>query len=414
MNKRQTSELKSLMKLPAELLQMIIEYLSPADLACLALCNHTLLSRLGTGSLMLPHEDNEKHRELFLTRLAQDLPPYFLCYPCSRLHLSKYVDPPGPAFQPRRRLRCHYIDPGESLWESVKAHKRSSLYRFRFVHLQLAMKRHYHGCQHGISTESLAFSEVRSSCDGDELTTLLSVDARVCPQDRQASLCLRVQHWAMLDDSMDQKLLLSKMQFMLICDHLEVDDPKIIQIINESRPSQLELFTCRSCNVDFQLEIRECGDRALALVITKWLDLGSGLTPKDPRWRAHLGWDEGAEIDAFRRPGEIRRRFEKEHELSQDALSRLNESYLVARNFKTRMVCWPKNKTWIGQGGKKRLVPAPGESDLFFSKMGRLLYLGLLCANVAAIMLQQAMFLYDMYVSGQADTRAESKRLPSI
>lgn len=106
-----------------------------------------------------------------------------------------------------------------------------SQYLFTFPHPQLAMKQHYHGPEHGISTESLSFTEVQISSDKEyeeRIKTLVSVEARICRL-KLASLCLRIQQWALISptdhnwiDTCD--MILCKARFMSISDHLRISD----------------------------------------------------------------------------------------------------------------------------------------------------------------------------------------------
>lgn len=355
----------TLIKLPPELLHMITEHLLPNDTASLILCNHALLRTLGTRhwSSLHPGKGNEKYRELFLTALTRDLPRHFFCHHCSRLHLQDNLGPPGPALQPKNRLLCieHHLDAGNRLRQCVQVHRIESRYSFTFPHLQLAMKRHFYGIKHGISTESLSFTEVQVFLGEDEIErviTLLSVEARICS--KPTSLCLRIQHWALIS-STNRDMLLSKTGFVQICDHLSTHSSEIsrlVQSILEPRRPEVEdqirteLFRCRRCNTNFQLEIKDLGDEGLALVITKWLDLGSGSTPTDSRWSRHLFRLRAATIGASAEAWGVRLRFESEPGPSQDDLSRENASYLISKRFMNSMDHW-SDTTWILQAGKR-------------------------------------------------------------
>ncbi|KAJ5081720.1 hypothetical protein NUU61_009984 [Penicillium alfredii] len=44
--------------------------------------------------------------------------------------------------------------------------------------------------------------------------------------------------------------------------------------------------TCKVCNTDYELKVSPFGD-ARALVVTRWINLGSGQDPLDPRWLMH-------------------------------------------------------------------------------------------------------------------------------
>ncbi|KAI4127532.1 MAG: hypothetical protein LQ347_004563 [Umbilicaria vellea] len=353
---------RNLIDLPLEILELIRDYLSPNDTASLVLCNHALLRAFGNRhwASLRPGGDNNQYRESFLTTLSRDLPGHFFCHYCVRLHLRDDLGSPGPALNPENRWPC-VSKAGESLRLCVCAHPIISWYRFTFHHLQLAMKRHHHGPGHGISTESLSFTEVEVSRDEDEadrVTTLLSVEARICPE--PMSLCLRIQHWALVSSTM-RDMIRSKTKFVTICDHITTHSSEISQLgESELKPRRTEseyragpdVSKCRFCNTDFQVEIKDFGDEGLALVVTKWLDLGSGLTPMDTRWRVHLGRDRDAEIGALGEAGIVRLRFESERGLTQDALSCQNASYLRQKRFMNAMDRW-NDCTWFLQAGKR-------------------------------------------------------------
>ena len=223
------------------------------------------------------------------------------------------------------------------------------------------MRRHYYGPGHGIPTESLSFTEVQVSADEDKperVTTLLSVEARICLE--STSLSLRIQHWALISFT-KRDLMLPKTKSVLICDHVTTRSSEISRLIESKLKrhrtesacwADSEVLKCRYCNIDFQVEIKEVDDEGTALVITKWLDLGSGLTPMDTRWRVHLARDRDAEIGKSRKAGDIRLRFESEPGLSQDSLSCQNALYLTAKRYMTVMDHW-NEETWILQAGKR-------------------------------------------------------------
>ncbi|BDD59937.1 hypothetical protein MAP00_005106 [Monascus purpureus] len=343
--------------LPTEIMQMITEYLLPVDAASFSLCNRTILHVLGRGRLEFPDSET---RMQFLVQLQRDLPSYFFCESCSVLHPCDYIGPPGPAFQPTERLRGH-LENNElpSLWRSVDVHPMHSLYDFNITHLQLAMKRHYYGPAHGISTESLSYSEVRFF-EERSITTLLSVEARACFSD---SLCLRIQNWALVKTASSDQFV-SGIGFIWICTHLSIRDANISQFVrskldayHNGRESHTTspIFKCRMCGIDYQLQIRSCGDEGPALVITKWLDLGVGMAPTTgDEWKRHLGSSPLPETGALcaDSAGNVLLLFDSKAGPSLDSLTRQNESYLVGRRFMEEMDWWDQ-KTWILQGGKR-------------------------------------------------------------
>ena len=346
--------------LPLEILHLIISHLSPADTACLALCNRFLLAVLGKHNLSVLQEND---RASFLNTLIRDLPRHFYCHLCCCLHLRDRITPPWSLRQPLKCLRWNYKSgktDGFELWNLFNAHPGFSSYLLNFPHVQLAMKRHRHGPEHGISTDFLSYVEVHVSGkkkDPGRMTTLLSVEARVSLE--TTSLCLRIQQWVFLRTN-DPEKLVSPMISVAICGHLHTSTA-ISELVrcelgsrhtNVENPKSNSIKKCRRCNTDFQIEIRALGDEGLALVTTKWLDLGSGLTPTDIKWGYYRFGDRSPTIDASVVPGDVRLLFESECGMSQDSLSSQNASYLSKDRF-MKVMDSQHSKKWTLQAGKR-------------------------------------------------------------
>ena len=345
-----------LITLPPEVLQIIASHLSLPDKCCLLLCNHYLLATIGKGVLsdLQPGTNEEEgDRERFLTRLTRDLPAQFFCHECSRIHSQDRIGPPGPARQPRHRLLCAASPRQTTLRHMLIAHPHQ--YLLTFSHVQLAMKRHLNGPEHGVSTNSLAFVSVHvtdNDPNGKRMTTLLSVEAGIIVNPE--SFGLRIQSWTLVK-STDIKELLSAIRFVTICEHkcnVASDNNRLIEAelgphgTKMENPVTTDVLKCRQCSTDFQIELRMFGDEGLALIITKWLDLGLGLTPTD-YFRADYRARAESEL-----PRNIRMRFENESELSQDALSSRNASYLTGDRFK-KVMDWWDDQSWILQAGER-------------------------------------------------------------
>ncbi|KAK2822978.1 hypothetical protein FQN49_007592 [Arthroderma sp. PD_2] len=354
----------ALTELPAEIMFMITDHISQVDVACLALCNHKLLSVLGRDTWISLHS---KPQALFLERLARDRPSYFFCYLCFILHFRGDINPPGPALRPNKYFPLHRWSV-PTINRSLDVHLETSHYTFSIFHLQLAMKRYYYGPQHGISTESLQFTEVQVE-PRSSITTLLSVEARICDG---PSLCLRIQNWALADTPGIDRLIL-KTKLISICDHVKMDGerpilPRLIKSAFEkyiaSKQSRIpvgpDVFTCRTCGTDYQVEVKRFSNNRLALVMTKWLDLGAGLDPKDIRWKRHSEVRAPVDLRAVRSPRGILSLFERAAGPSLDSITRKNELYLLDNNYKESMDWWTDG-TWILQAGK-RLPPTLGDA----------------------------------------------------
>jgi hypothetical protein len=85
------------------------------------------------------------------------------------------------------------------------------------------MRRYRYGPRYGISTDSLSHVEVLRPEDGRGVTTLMSVEARVCPEQQnasEASLHLRIQQWAKVPSFCPDIVSLTDMIDMSIYTHL--------------------------------------------------------------------------------------------------------------------------------------------------------------------------------------------------
>lgn len=124
-----------------------------------------------------------------------------------------------------------------------------------------------------------------------------------------------------------------------------------------------EVHQCRPCHLDFQLECRDLDGMGLAIVVTKWLDLGAGLGMIPGKYKGadliHALLDRSEENSgASNQIGEIRLAFEKENGLSQEEISLRNASYLRKKRYRRIMGGWPVG-TWILQAGQ----PVPSGYD---------------------------------------------------
>lgn len=46
--------------------------------------------------------------------------------------------------------------------------------------------------------------------------------------------------------------------------------------------------SCKFCTTEFRTDFKELGDQGCALFLTKWMDLGQGRSPSDPKWEGHF------------------------------------------------------------------------------------------------------------------------------
>ena len=112
-----------------------------------------------------------------------------------------------------------------------------------------------------------------------------------------ARLCLQIQRWAVLHTNV-LELAVKRAKCVGVCSHHNARESEMFQLIMSSLdehltkskgPREPKRRICCRCQFVYQLEVLDTGSDGLAIVITKWLDLGSGLTPLDQRWRFHAG-----------------------------------------------------------------------------------------------------------------------------
>ncbi|GKZ92702.1 hypothetical protein AnigIFM59636_005440 [Aspergillus niger] len=214
------------------------------------------------------------------------------------------------------------------------------------------------GGRYGINAESLAYTEVVDYPQQPAITTLLSVEGRVCTPAgaRQIpSLVLQPQHWVLFHDlemvsDNDLDVLISVLAKLSVCNWLSAGRGKIGDVIQSAirqrgfcwdEASIAEGYMrCSHCGVEFQIALRDCGGDGKAVVITKWLDLGAGMDIEDPKWKKATFNSMIEPIyeraDAMSSTGEVRRLFCGTSDQSSDLTPR-NRSYLMARRYRWAM-----------------------------------------------------------------------------
>ncbi|KAJ5604249.1 hypothetical protein N7537_007205 [Penicillium hordei] len=369
----------ALTDLPLELLCMISEYLSPVDLACLALGNRHLLrsfaatafknfSNCRTGN---PTDDA---RIELLSRLSCDLPQYHLCFICLRLHLWKKAGLPS-YYHPMVNHRTDALD--YTNWYLIRhlplAHHPSyTFYKFHFVHLQLAMRRFYYGPEFGIPVESLLYTEIKANrfrsngppllqpptnkaSEGDTqkdiMMTLFSAEARICST--PPALCMRTQDIAVVTRQNIPRMWPCRENGpMKVCKHIHTFDPGFSDILasqirrycSTTSPKVLaDQGSCDKCNTSWQLEIRTLDETHASLTLTLWMDLGPGLSIEDPQWKYRLD-NVPKSFSAKHEIVDSRLRFERDsiqarspNALSEDKMYYRNVSLLEGKTYQTVM-----------------------------------------------------------------------------
>lgn len=422
-----STQIFSLLDLPLELVFMIEDFLSPADTVCLALCNHRLMISLSpavataSGRLsiqlgFLPRLSRLKPadtvyiavrnpqvmmsrsldlafaleslqmRRDFLIRISRDVGKYYFCFSCYALHPWHIVTLPRPIISSPECSMDWLLPRNRLIFGS--SYPCYTKLKFEFVHLQLAMRRFYYGTAFGIDTDKLRYTGISiwpldwcmwskstpllaadlsaAKLRKDFMTSLISVEARICPVVPEPSLCLRIQEIAQASRENIGRifpLAAHAITTMHVCPHIHVESGKykpalrawgtvnfdptniitslIVQYSSGVDPHPVHWQTCHECGITWKLEFRVSQDgKNVFLVSTRWLDLGPGLSPDDWQWKRLHGYYLRHEELEDHELLDARSRFEIESIQtgpSEEELFHRNSSFLEQQNYRKLM-----------------------------------------------------------------------------
>lgn len=347
-----------LAKLPLELLADIWDLLSPIDLVCLCLCYRRLYTAL-KKSYQFPTRRGERLE--ILIRLERDLPGYFACDICNILHPydgSESFGLSGIVHKRSSQLPCirkGYDLNAESIGGSSISMRSHSTFthprnRVLFLQIKLAMRRYCYGPHFGINTDSLAYTQVREYTHPSQIfgpsppvyqpiKTLFSIEAQICP--KPLGVHVRMQDILLYDTWEDSKIQVNSKSYLLdyyeLCQHTSLESKAfyIESIYNGNRSSFRH--TCPRCNTVSLIEFCRVDSR-LALVMTRWVNLGTGIRRDDPLWKIHIfrcdDWTMPSELPRSLTLQSPRKSFEKTTSLSFKGLRSRNISYLRGDRYK--------------------------------------------------------------------------------
>ncbi|KAJ5106483.1 hypothetical protein N7456_003158 [Penicillium angulare] len=364
-----------LTSLPLELLRMVADYLSPIDLACLALCSHLLLFYFDKEVFFQDPRhrqlvsSDEKHKRMqseILIRLSRDWPLYLwkqitlqdIGVPVKGW--STYSDGPKRIFSRKHSLyygkhRAYYGD-----------------YPFHFGHLLRVMQKFNNETGPGISPESLSYTEVGlhdphlewsfrekefvpvPANPKDCVTSLVSVEARIC--ESPPGFYLRTQMLATTRRTEINRLFPAiEVNFLGACHHYGPIDYDAVRdtdsntqflprtLRDEDHPFGFFLrhlcvnnnehcSFCSRCKTSWKLEIHSVWNEAICVVLTRWVDLGRGLSRDDLKGRnTDCRYGDQGERVAREPSDDPRLRFERDSPQANDPDS-LSEAALLNRN----------------------------------------------------------------------------------
>lgn len=349
-------------RLPSELLLQITKFVDISDAVCLTICSRVLNQKLSSSlwtSLKL-NSDFKEQRQDFLCRLAQDYPRYIYCYLCCRLHIGSRIHPPGPDIRRGHLLKCVTYGPTSHLSKYLfQTHEGFSLYSLTFSHVQLALLRHRYGNDYGLPLDALSIVEIQYRHNHD-IMTLLSVEPAIIDE----NLHLRVQQWVVYPPG--EVARIAEYRRLNVCAHIDACSltalPNLIRcrLLHTERPLQVcrtcePLLKCTVCGIEFQMTIEDLAGRGTAVVVSKWLNFGSGKSPKESGWAMKFGFYMGSQvpIEGVREARGLSQRFEEASHKPLKTLTEEHAQLLEGETYVQSFAVWtrqdPRCMIWTHQ-----------------------------------------------------------------
>ncbi|TGO17370.1 hypothetical protein BTUL_0018g00370 [Botrytis tulipae] len=273
-HKQRTSTSPALLGIPAEIIKMIAEFLPGKSAACLTLCSRSMKETLGDRYLIamrIPYKlfnFSPRVEITFVELLARDLPQHFACFECDRIHQARTIKWPNNT---EDHLGCETCTRRR---HNIYCLKFSSPFEIHFAQVYLAAKQHRTGIDLEFPLEAFRHQEVTHNRLRN-VTTVLSVDARFVSNE----LVLRSQTWDFVTLSpkdRDAEILAYGGITTRVCKHSERDGA-----------GYFTLSRCHYCRMHFTASQKYYGTGTV-FIITRWINLGAGLDPKDHKWQSHI------------------------------------------------------------------------------------------------------------------------------
>lgn len=186
------------------------------------------------------------------------------------------------------------------------------------------------------------------------MMTVFSAEARICST--PPGLCMRTQDIGVVTRQ-NASWMWSDRALMNICKHISTFDTSLCEILTSqikrycpitSTSVPAEQGRCDKCNTSWQLKIRDFDERRASIILTRWMDLGPGLSIEDVDWKYR-------QLCSLSSPPErtlvdSRLRFERDPirarlpgALSEEGMYRRNVAFLRDKAYRKMM-------TYVGDG----------------------------------------------------------------
>lgn len=286
------------LSLPPGLLLSIVGLLPAVDLICLMLCSHELFR--------LWHPQRRQHslrtyadKLLLLNRLERDSPQFFACDVCKVLHRLDGLETFGLSRLSHGRTyapTCVQEDWFSPSWNpTIPLVLFTSGHELSFLQVKLAMRRLYYGDPFGITTSSMSLTQVRPltyNAHGYEGVWLFSRDFEICSD--HTGLYMRTQDIFREHNPED---FYSPFGGPTSWNHFNSQALSHLKLCAHKPPFPIwkfyqdfiEYSHCTICSTDSKLELCDAGASwKKTIVLTKWVNLGRGITPYDPLWENQI------------------------------------------------------------------------------------------------------------------------------
>jgi hypothetical protein len=284
-------ESSSLSSLPLELILYIARFLPPESTLSFCLCCWPIYSILKSQYVKIIKDDQQLDRYKFLTLLEQDLPDYILCYYCRRLHAMKKA-------HQYLYYKQQYIDKGYfvpcckvDFCTMIRIYIHPAI---SFTVFHMTMKLYRQGVDYSKLLRLLSYQSESETHSNGSYSTIEKHTAS--SKIVAGSLFIREQRKFMMPPT--QLITFPENIILSICRHIKFSSlgfyrHRDIMDIMRWRESQdyqngNRLIKCKYCFTEFRIDFKEFGKHGNAIYITKWQDLGHGLSHLDPIWQSHI------------------------------------------------------------------------------------------------------------------------------
>ena len=302
-------------RLPPELVQLILDHLPDFSISALALCSRELLVTVGLRCIS-PESVGAPWGQwtALVGLLRRDLPDHIFCTHCRKLHPKQhlaelkrspwYEDSRGGIWVPKCAKEDHY--------------RRAFIYfypRFSFDRVQMALQHARYRLDWRQYIDDVAYSEAELE---DDISAIYRQGRNNWFLFKHyivdGEMYIRGQQWFLVPTT-EMRNLLPMPRFGNVCGHLGgtiyyADNNLLRKALRckfkhmvQGKPPcyscQKDLISCKYCPTEACVDIKLFPDRT-ALVVTKWMRIGPGVSRDDTDWRKILRRAESHELDRER------------------------------------------------------------------------------------------------------------------